>query len=78
MLLIMILFQNFVAKPSLVANCLSLGEEYKIEETSDVAATIMLCCYGNSFLTDDYKQLLEVNICFAFVYTLFFFFNHAF
>jgi len=45
----------------LVANCLSLGEEFEIEATNDVANTIMLCCYGNSFLTDDYKLLLEVT-----------------
>ena len=55
-----VFLQNFIAKPSLVATCLAFGEEHHVELTNEIAHVIIHCCYGNSFLTDDYKQLLEV------------------
>nr|CAB3248270.1 GTPase-activating protein and VPS9 domain-containing protein 1-like [Phallusia mammillata] len=52
--------EAFIHNPTLAAACLAYGDKLGLEATTDVARTIVLCCYGNNFVTDNHKYLLEL------------------
>lgn len=59
------ILQAFINNPTLAAACLAYGDKLGLESTAEVAYTIVLCCYGNSIMTDDHKHMLEVSTCTA-------------